>query len=865
MSDPLTPSPTESDLDAARAAGTSLRVYADGWGDVVEGLAEVGAGGRRSHSGVEVIGGQVQVEANRDLFPREWRGSSNEPGVVDAMMLDPVGAAIASEYRDNLRPARPRIEPAADATPEEEADAEYVETVLFKTMPAGGWRCFWDEAIEGVVRGLSLFERTFPFDKALGANVVRLDPILPWSIENWIPDSNGWSVEQAPTDSDEQRASRNRRGVVLDSKRLVAVRYGWQNRGGNPEPYGLMRPGYRSWKSRRLLHLLLMNGSERAAYGIPYIEIDPDVAQKGDLDTVKNMMRNWRASLRGFGTFPPGYKPGVLTVPFDAAKVTALYDRMGIEWFQACGVAHLRIGDGAGAFNLHESMGSAFGRRLQGVSLMLAEFVEREIVRPLVLLRRPGADRFPKVNPGETLVGSPIELIGSSVAAVAAGVVVDRDGEVEERIRSLLLLPDAPASDDDETVDGGAGGPDVQKAAFNGAQIASAVGIVERVIAGSISRESGVAMLVGFFPIDTETAEAMLGDTAFEAPTAAPPSFEPEVDEDAEPDADDVEDGDPESDPSEESEDVAEAVETAEALSLADRFDGRLDAFGRLTSGPGGRPPRDEERVIRLDETRAKTERGARAAMDAIDDWRGDIATEYAGALATRSTPEEMLDVDVPGVEELTAALVAVYGKAYASGVSSISSEKRRADAGPPRPPSTPSDATPHDFGECHCGTVHAAEAPLPAPGLPSDRIDTLDPDAVIRSIAATTAHAEAAKVKTATLAALQARGRTGFVPDGEDFVDVVKDTVRQLSLPLARVAGQKDVNTVFGIARQQALRAQGSRSFMYSNFVESETCTPCADRDGDTFGPTGLAEYATPAVWCEGGDLCNCLILALD
>ena len=792
MSDPLTPSPTESDLDAARAAGTSLRVYADGWGDVVEGLAEVGAGGRRSHSGVEVIGGQVQVEANRDLFPREWRGSSNEPGVVDAMMLDPVGAAIASEYRDNLRPARPRIEPAADATPEEEADAEFVETVLFKTMPAGGWRCFWDEAIEGVVRGLSLFERTFPFDKALGANVVRLDPILPWSIENWIPDSNGWSVEQAPTDSDEQRASRNRRGVVLDSKRLVAVRYGWQNRGGNPEPYGLMRPGYRSWKSRRLLHLLLMNGSERAAYGIPYIEIDPDVAQKGDLDTVKNMMRNWRASLRGFGTFPPGYKPGVLTVPFDAAKVTALYDRMGIEWFQACGVAHLRIGDGAGAFNLHESMGSAFGRRLQGVSLMLAEFVEREIVRPLVLLRRPGADRFPKVNPGETLVGSPIELIGSSVAAVAAGVVVDRDGEVEERIRSLLLLPDVP-----------------------------------------------------------DDAQGL-----------------PEVDEDAEPDADDVEDGDPESDPSEESEDaedVAEAVETAEALSLADRFDGRLDAFGRLTSGPGGRPPRDEERVIRLDETRAKTERGARAAMDAIDDWRGDIATEYAGALATRSTPEEMLDVDVPGVEELTAALVAVYGKAYASGVSSISSEKRRADAGPPRPPSTPSDATPHDFGECHCGTVHAAEAPLPAPGLPSDRIDTLDPDAVIRSIAATTAHAEAAKVKTATLAALQARGRTGFVPDGEDFVDVVKDTVRQLSLPLARVAGQKDVNTVFGIARQQALRAQGSRSFMYSNFVESETCTPCADRDGDTFGPTGLAEYATPAVWCEGGDLCNCLILALD
>ncbi len=51
----------------------------------------------------------------------------------------------------------------------------------------------------------------------------------------------------------------------------------------------------------------------------------------------------------------------------------------------------------------------------------------------------------------------------------------------------------------------------------------------------------------------------------------------------------------------------------------------------------------------------------------------------------------------------------------------------------------------------------------------------------------------------------------------------------------------------------------------MYSNLIESNTCQPCADLDGDTFGVEQMDQYATPFAGCEGGDLCNCLIIALD
>lgn len=871
--EPLAPRPTESDVDRARAAGSPVRVYPDGWAHALTVLAESGAAGRRSHSGIEIIGGESRTEANRDLYPREWRGCNNEPGVIDAMLLDPAGAAIATEYRDNLRPAVPRLEPPEDATPEEVADLEFVELALWRSMPGGGWRAFWEESIEGVIRGLSLFERTFPFDTASGSNLVRLDPILAWSIDDWISDASGWGIRQAPSQSDERDRNSAARGATIESKRLFAVRYGWQNRGGNPEPYGIMRAGYRPWKSRRLLHLLLMNGSERAAYGIPYVEIDPDVAQKGDLDTVSNMMRNWRASLRGFGTFPPGYKPGVLTVPFDAGKVSALYDRMAVEWFQACGVPHLRIGDGAGAFNLHESMGSAFGRRLQGISAMLAESIEREIVRPLVLLRRDGATRFPRVSPGETLVGSPIDLVSTTIAASSAGVVSDRDGEIEARVRSLLLLPDMPAAEDDEIAEGPAGSDDVQKTAFNGAQIASAVDIVDRVATGKLTPEAARGLLLAFFPLDAEAVDAILTDIESRAPEPPPaPSGGPTPSEDVDEDDDEpagAEDGEADDDPSEETEDDA-----PEALS--DRFAGRVDAFGRLLAGPGGRPLRPVEEIVRLDETRTRTDAAANEVAAIVGEWRMTVAPKYAAQLAKAGSFEAMLPVPVPMQANLTRDLTATLTKVYKAGLESVESEAERLERRPElRAKMERADldrgksgdlGAPDKLSECGHAHALAAKAPRPSRGLPADPIDKVDPEAAIRSTVATTVRAEADKLRTASLAALQSAGRGGMPPDTpEQAAHVVETTVRQLSLPLARVQGQQDSNTIFGLARQQAQRAQGSSRFLYSNLIESDTCSPCADLDGSTFGIEQLADFATPYVGCEGGDRCACLILALD
>jgi hypothetical protein len=64
--------------------------------------------------------------------------------------------------------------------------------------------------------------------------------------------------------------------------------------------------------------------------------------------------------------------------------------------------------------------------------------------------------------------------------------------------------------------------------ALNGAQVQSALSIVQEVAAGHLPRDSGVAMLVGFFNLAPDEAESIMGSVGrsfvpqADAPEATP-------------------------------------------------------------------------------------------------------------------------------------------------------------------------------------------------------------------------------------------------------------------------------------------------------------------------------------------------------
>ena len=301
-----------------------------------------------------------------------------------------------------------------------------------------------------------------------------------------------------------------------------------------------------------------------------------------------------------------------------------------------------------------------------------------------------------------------------------------------------------------------------------------------------------------------------------------------------------------------------------------------MDQFGRILAGPGGRPLRAAEAVISLADTRGRTEEASNAVAAAVGAWRMYAGAKYAASLANSATVEAMRAVPVPMQSDLLDELQRIYRRTYAAGLDSVKAERERFERRPDlrqqaiaeglergKGGDLPATATLHD-----CGTVHLADkakAPKPAAGLPASPVDGADPEAVFRGIASTTVDAEAAKLRTAAMSAVQSASRGGLLPAAAEVEAVTRTAFQQLSLPLARVQGQRDANTVFGLAREQEQRAQGSTLFMLSNLLESNTCAPCADLDGDTFGVESMDQYATPLAVCEGDDLCNCLTIALD
>jgi len=130
--------------------------------------------------------------------------------------------------------------------------------------------------------------------------------------------------------------------------------------------------------------------------------------------------------------------------------------------------------------------------------------------------------------------------------------------------------------------------------------------------------------------------------------------------------------------------------------------------------------------------------------------------------------------------------------------------------------------------------------------------------------VAATTADAAAARVQAEVMRALQSAGVGGALPAGEDIPAVVGSAVGALSPGSDAAQGQRDANTIFGLGRSQQMRAEGVERYLYSTLLESQSCEPCRSHDGEVFGADRLDDYATPASWCEGGDLCNCLIIGL-
>lgn len=801
---------SKGDVERASESGEPVSVYPEHVD--LTALNEARLGSVKGYVGVPLIGGQIDMDTNNNLSPYSWRGSFDEVGIVDQMVReDPVAQAIRLAWTLPLLSVQWSIQPGSE-DPRDVEIAEFVQSVFFEHM-RGGWNDFLEQAVQFTWRGFSAFEVVARYDKELQATVIdQLSPRLPWTVYHWQKyKDNRYGFTQWPDPSDPALGaspSANTglfKGPVLPPDKLVLFRF--QPSGDNPEPMGILRPCYGAWRQRRTYLKLEATGYERSAYGIPTVTVEPG-ANPGDVAQVNIILRELRAGIRSFAMFPKGFNLEWTECPMKADAIRHARVAAGQDMARAALCQFLFTGESAGAYSLIQGQLDHYTMALQQAANNIATTMSQgphAIIKRLVNWNYPGVTNYPYVQAGEIRVGDPKQLVEAVKSAVDAGVVTP-DALIESKIRDVLSLP--------QRVDSAAK------------------------------------------PIDSDPAlpgSSDLPEDDSPPDDSPPPKASSRGEEQAK----------------REGEEVAAADSCCPVALSSATIEGRVenDIF---IEGPGGREVRPEERFVRFSEVSGVKDEANEKMADTITEWREKVSPLYAGMLAEKETVEEMLQVEVPLQEELKGDLIDLLRDAYEKAKDSAEKEMTRQQEDPSfRKEVEDGEAKPRMVdGQIELfEQVELADpvsAPAPAEGVARSPTDEIDPEDTIRSTAAATTRLAADRVQGAGISSVQASGIGGAPPPPATVVASVIEALLGLSAGVDFREAQAATNTTYGLGRIQALRGSDARRYVYSNLAESQSCPECLDHDGDEFGADQLAEYSTPASWCEGLNMCNCLILGI-
>lgn len=807
---------SKEDVERANRAGFPATVYPQTFDPTV--LAEArGLSKNAGYVGIPLIGGTIDLDHNPNLDSYDWRGSYDDIGIVDQMVReDPVAQAIRLAWTLPLLSVQWSVQPASN-DPRNIEIAEFVQSCLFEHM-RGGWASFLEQAVQFTWRGLAAFEIVARFDKELGATVIdSLAPRLPWTIDEWqkYPDGRyGFSQFVDPADPPLGRKNSTAyAGVTLPPDKLILFRF--QPEGDNPEPMGILRPGYASWRQRRTYLKLEATGYERSAYGIPTCTVEPG-ANPGDVEQVNIILRELRAGIRAFAMFPKGFNLEWTECPMKADAIRHARIAAGQDMARAALCQFLFTGESAGAYSLIQGQLDHYTMALQHAANNIATTMSQgphAIIKRLVNWNYSGVTEYPYIQAGEIRVGDPKQLVEAVKTAVDAGVVTP-DDQIEAKIRDVLSLP--------QRVDNAARPIDVDPSTGPGQNAPVEPGDDDGPTEGSPSAD----------PL----------------PAGGGPSVSSRGEEQAK----------------REEEVLHECSRTP--LALNERVS--MDIF---IEGPNGRAVREVEKCIRYSEVSGVKDEANQAIADTVTEWRNSIIDDYAGSLAGEDDVEGMLTIPVPRTDELEVLLIDELREVYNRGKEAVDREIERQEKDPSlRAKIEDGEAKPRmkgdqiDLFESPFVLAEPVKAPTPLEDEDESYIDDIDPEDAIANTAANAARDAADRIQRVAISSVQSAGVGGAVPPPGVGLLAVAGALAALSVGVDFRLAQQMSNLTYGLGRAQELRASGARRYMYSNLAESRSCSPCEEHDGETFGAAELPIYATPASWCEADNMCNCLIIGL-
>jgi hypothetical protein len=499
------------------------------------------------HDGIARSGGRFideNVEHNRDLDMGEWRGTSSRVGAGRRIAKeDDDVRGIVYSYTHALLGTSWDVIAADDSS----ADAVMLAHA-FEGQLMGPRRREWPKRLLDAMLcfrdGVRLQERvvwrdnqlTVPrYEQAESGEWVKgtggrkgwyafdLQPRLPHSIDQWITAEDGsfGGVIQWWDQGD----THNYSTPTIPAENLL--RWSYDEEGSNWEGDPLIRSCWSRAMTRKRIQLLAEIGFNRHAGGTPLIkEIEPGYLKDQDWTDLRDIAREYAQHQNQFLEVPYGGDFSILEAKMEFAKSMAEWWKMlGLSMCRAAGCMHLYTGESNGTQALFGGQRDLF--------LYNAGHLAEQVIGPYNDLavdwtRWNGfsEDLAPTLTYGD--------LIATDMGKVAADWKTAREAgafhpTIEDEVwwREQGGYPDGGQALTDVYEVQGAGataGPEgaAQDTALNGAQVTAATAIVSQVVAGTLPKNTARAMLIEFFNLSEDAADAILADVEVTEPDPDP-------------------------------------------------------------------------------------------------------------------------------------------------------------------------------------------------------------------------------------------------------------------------------------------------------------------------------------------------------
>jgi len=883
-------------------AQTALAETAEGTG---KGYRPKGWAGTRRYSGV------IDDEHNQALQWGAWRGDSTEIGVgkklhrTDPEYRSATNALIFPHLVNgwHMKPADP-----------DDADARMIaHAAELMVIRQPDWiRLLWDRLL-AIRDGVRLQEREVYHDPDFyapawardesrpgrpwgkldqgrtGLYVFKLHPRLPHTIEEWItrPDGTFGGIKQTQREDDSGTSDQ----PTIDADDLLRWTYGEEGTNWEGDPIG--RPLYKVLELRTDILKFLGMGAARWAVGTPLVEETvANVLDDQDWDDLQLIAEQYGSHEQQHLLSPYGARISILEAEMKTGDLLwKLYDGLGRTVHRLHSTTHVFSGEGYGSRSDIEA-------KLDNYLLQIA-FLGKMVAGPIDGLLADwcewnGWDRrmAPTLVHDDLQSKSAKDFAEMVKAAKDAGIYTPQmDDEVQWR--EAASLPEIAEQDDpeeapedepesDDVEDPGEDLPvdaPAQDSALNGAQVTSAVDIVARVGGGTLPKTTARAMLIEFFNLSGEAADAILADV--EEPEDEP---EPEPESD---DGDPVDEDEPTDLPTPDDPDSGGADDDGEdEVDLAATHDhdevAATQAFATLTGRayrphPGVAAAMAHARMLgpvhALAESyfsgqRSRVDREERIyrVAEGLRPILGRLIEGYAARIAGKSIGEAAKEKIRPAdLVEIRRFLTRHYRATMRAAQDDTAATIREQKGDPDYPDKL--DAAMAEWRDAGADPMAFATIGKKTGKDGGSQWEQLDIEDYINGAVRTTADALGQDVEKTARNVAQTRAAEG----GATAEQIIDGTQQALALPKVVARVQPDVQGVHSTGRRYYLAKADIPWAVYTNTPElsSEVCDACLDTAADAGNPYEVGgpdeqQFVTPNPGCYGnlsgdGNRCWC------